>query len=165
MKVWRYGDDVNTDQLFPGKYTYSCSTAEDILPHLLEDLDPAFAAGVQAGDVIVAGRNFGCGSSREQPVLGLRAAGIAGIVAESFARIFFRAAVNQGLVLIESPAAVGAWAEGDEIILDPAGGMVRVGTETFRVPPLPPLLLEIREAGGLLPAVRARLAAERDSES
>jgi len=149
MKVWRYGDDVNTDQLFPGKYTYSCS----------------FAAGVQAGDVIVAGRNFGCGSSREQPVLGLRAAGIAGIVAESFARIFFRAAVNQGLVLIESPAAVGAWAEGDEIILDPAGGMVRVGTETFRVPPLPPLLLEIREAGGLLPAVRARLAAERDSES
>jgi len=165
MKVWRYGDDVNTDQLFPGKYTYSCSTAEDILPHLLEDLDPAFAAGVQTGDVIVAGRNFGCGSSREQPALGLRAAGIAGIVAESFARIFFRAAVNQGLVLIESPAAVGAWAEGDEIILDPAGGMVRVGTETFRVPPLPPLLLEIREAGGLLPAVRARLAAERDSES
>jgi len=162
MRVWRYGDDVNTDQLFPGKYTYTCATAEEILPHLLEDLDPDFAGGVRPGDCIVAGRNFGCGSSREQPALGLKAAGIAGIIAESFARIFYRAAINQGLLLIESPAAVAAWSEGDEIALDPAAGTVTVGGTTFQVPPLPPLLLQIREAGGLLSAVRERLAAERD---
>jgi 3-isopropylmalate/(R)-2-methylmalate dehydratase small subunit len=153
---------VNTDQLFPGKYTYTCATAEEILPHLLEDLDPDFAGGVRPGDVIVAGRNFGCGSSREQPALGLKAAGIAGIIAGSFARIFFRAAINQGLLLIESPAAVEAWSEGDEITLDPGAGTIAVGGTTFQVSPLPPLLLQIREAGGLLPAVRERLAAERD---
>ncbi len=162
MTVWRYGDDVNTDLLFPGKYTYSCATAEEIRPHLLEDLDPAFADGVRPGDVIVAGRNFGCGSSREQPALGLRAAGIAGLIAVSFARIFYRAAINQGLVLIESPEAVAAWRGGDEIVIDPAAGSVTVGGSVFGVPPLPPLLLQIREAGGLLNAVRARLAAESE---
>jgi 3-isopropylmalate dehydratase small subunit len=71
MKVWKYGDNINTDMLFPGKYTYTCSTAEEIKPHLLEDLDPLFAKNVRDGDLIFAGRNFGCGSSREQPVLGI----------------------------------------------------------------------------------------------
>ena len=108
MKVWNYGDDINTDMLFPGKYTYTCATAEEIKPHLLEDLDATFAKGVQAGDVLVAGRNFGCGSSREQPVVGLKAVGVAAIVAKGFARIFYRAAINQGLLLIECPGAVDA---------------------------------------------------------
>ena len=75
MGVFKYGDDINTDMLFPGKYTYTCSTAEEILPHLLEDLDPDFSGKVAAGDVILAGGNFGCGSSREQPVVGLKAVG------------------------------------------------------------------------------------------
>jgi 3-isopropylmalate/(R)-2-methylmalate dehydratase small subunit len=158
MRVWRYGDDVNTDQLFPGKYTYTCSRPEEIIPHLLEDLDPAFAAGVAPGDVVLAGRNFGCGSSREQPAVGLRTAGVAAVVAVSFARIFYRAAINQGLLLVESAEAVAAWREGEEIRLDPADGRIMVGGHTFLIPPLPPLLLQIQEAGGLLPAVRRRLS-------
>ena len=89
MRVWRYGDDINTDMLFPGKYTYTCSTAEEIIPHLLEDLDPSFAQQADRGDFLLAGKNFGCGSSREQPALGLRAVGVEAIIAESFARIFF----------------------------------------------------------------------------
>jgi 3-isopropylmalate/(R)-2-methylmalate dehydratase small subunit len=78
MRIWRYGDDVNTDMLFPGKYTYTCSTPEEIRPHLLEDLDPEFARNVSPGDILLVGKNFGCGSSREQPVVGLRAAGVPG---------------------------------------------------------------------------------------
>ena len=162
MKIWRYGDDVNTDQLFPGKYTYTCSTPEEILPHLLEDLDPLFAGSVQPGDLIVAGKNFGCGSSREQPVLGLKAAGVTAIIAESFARIFYRASINQGLLLIESPQAVNAWNEGDEITIDSAGGIIVVGGRTFQVPPLPDMLQAIRDAGGLLQEVRNRLNEKKD---
>ena len=101
MKVWKYGDNINTDMLFPGKYTYTCSTAEEIKPHLLEDLDPSFSKNVVKGDIVFAGKNFGCGSSREQPVVGLKAVGIKVVVAESFARIFYRSAINQGLILIE----------------------------------------------------------------
>ena len=156
-RVWQYGDDVNTDMLFPGKYTYSCSKAEQILPHLLEDLDPSFAAGVRPGDVLLAGKNFGCGSSREQPALGLRAAGVEAVVAKSFARIFFRAAVNQGLLLVECPAAVDAYRQGDAVHLDPAAGTITVGEKTFSFPSLPEEILAIRRAGGLLPYARARL--------
>ncbi|HDS59021.1 MAG TPA: 3-isopropylmalate dehydratase [Thermoplasmatales archaeon] len=151
MTVWLYGDDVNTDMLFPGKYTYTCSTPEEIRPHLLEELDPSFASRVQRGDIIMAGKNFGCGSSREQPVVGLRAVGIEAIVAKSFARIFYRAAINQGLVLIECPAAVEAYREGDPVEVDAEAGTVRVGEQVFSFPPLPPEILAIREAGGLLP--------------
>jgi 3-isopropylmalate/(R)-2-methylmalate dehydratase small subunit len=157
VRVWKYGDDVNTDMLFPGKYTYTCSTAEEIRPHLLEDLDPAFAGGASAGDVIFAGKNFGCGSSREQPVLGLKDAGIAAVVAESFARIFYRAAINQGLVLVEAPEAVRAYREGDEVSLDVESGKITVGGKEFSFPPLPVEILAIRDAGGLLAYARGKL--------
>jgi len=157
MKVWRYGDNVNTDMLFPGKYTYTCSTAEEIKPHLLEDLDPSFAKGVQRGDVIVAGKNFGCGSSREQPVLGLAAVGVSAVIAESFARIFYRAAINQGLLLVECPAAVKVYRAGAEVSVDVQAGVVRVGSASFSFPRLPAEILAIRDAGGLLPYTRARL--------
>lgn len=161
MKVWRYGDDINTDMLFPGKYTYTCSTPDEIRPHLLEDLDPAFATNVAKGDVIVAGKNFGCGSSREQPVVGLAAVGITAVVAASFARIFYRAAINQGLLLIECPAAVAAYTEGDPIELDVAAGTLQVAEQTFSFPRLPPEILAIRDAGGLLPYTRAKLKGGR----
>ncbi len=161
MKVWRYGDDVNTDMLFPGKYTYTCSTPDEILPHLLEDLDPDFAGQVKPGDVILAGDNFGCGSSREQPVVGLKAAGVAAVIGRSFARIFFRAAINQGLVLVEAPEAVDAWRPGDEVRLDLDASRVLVGDRSFPIPPIPPEILAIREAGGLLAYARARLEKER----
>ncbi|MFH1145297.1 MAG: 3-isopropylmalate dehydratase [Candidatus Eisenbacteria bacterium] len=151
MKVWKYGDDINTDMLFPGKYTYTCSTAEEILPHLLEDLDADFARQVAAGDFVFAGKNFGCGSSREQPVVGLKAAGVVAIVAQSFARIFYRAAINQGLLLVECPAAVAAYREGDPVAMDPEAGEIRVGGRAFSFPKLPPEILAICNAGGLLP--------------
>ena len=157
MKVWRYGDNVNTDMLFPGKYTYTCAKADEIRPHLLEDLDPAFASGVQAGDLLMVGSNFGCGSSREQPVVGLKAVGVGAIVGKSFARIFFRAAINQGLLLVECPEAVDAYREGDPIELDAGKGTIKVGERTYGFPGLPPEILAIRDAGGLLEYTRKRL--------
>jgi len=160
MRVWKYGDDINTDMLFPGKYTYTCATAAEIRPHLLEDLDPSFAAEVQAGDLFMAGRNFGCGSSREQPALGLKAVGIAAVIAASYSRIFFRAAINQGLLLIECPQVVAAYQPGAPLHLDLAGACVETGGATFPFPPLPSQILAIRDAGGLLPYTRARVAAK-----
>jgi 3-isopropylmalate/(R)-2-methylmalate dehydratase small subunit len=160
MRVWKYGDDVNTDMLFPGKYTYSCSTAEEIKPHLLEDLDPEFAPRVAAGDVVLAGTNFGCGSSREQPVLGFRAVGIEAIVAKSYARIFYRAAINHGLLLVQCPAAVDAYTFGAEIELDAEAGRISVGGQSFSFPKLPPEILAIRSAGGLLPYTLRMLGAK-----
>jgi 3-isopropylmalate/(R)-2-methylmalate dehydratase small subunit len=157
MKVWKYGDDINTDMLFPGKYTYSCSTAEEIKPHLLEDLDSDFAGGVQVGDLVFAGKNFGCGSSREQPVVGLKAVGVQAIVAKSFARIFYRAAINQGLLLVECADAIDAYTEGDEVSLDAESGEITVGGKKFSFPKLPPEILAIRDAGGLLPYTRDAL--------
>ena len=118
MNVWKYGDDINTDMLFPGKHTYTCSTPEEIKPHLLEDLDPTFATKVAEGDIVFAGKNFGCGSSREQPVVGLKAVGVQAIVAKSYARIFYRAAINQGLLLVECADAVDAYKKDDEVQLD-----------------------------------------------
>ncbi len=161
MKVWRYGDDVNTDQLFPGKYTYTCSTAEEIVPHLLEDLDASFASAVQAGDVILAGKNFGCGSSREQPALGLKAVGVSAVVARSFSRIFYRASLNQGLILVECPEAVDAWQPGDALTVDAEQGIITVGDRELSFPGLPPEVLAISQAGGLLAYARQKLEQRR----
>jgi 3-isopropylmalate/(R)-2-methylmalate dehydratase small subunit len=158
MKVWKYGDDINTDMLFPGKYTYTCATADEIRPHLLEDLDPEFAKGVSAGDILLVGRNFGCGSSREQPALGLKAVGVAAVVGKSFARIFYRAAINQGLLLIECPDAVEAWRPGSTLSLELVEGTVTVDGSVLRFPSLPPEILAIRDAGGLLEFARKKLA-------
>ncbi len=157
MKVWKYGDDINTDLLFPGKYTYTCSTPEEILPHLFEDLDPSFSSNVREGDIIIAGRNFGCGSSREQPVLGLKAAGISAIIARSFARIFFRAGINQGLRMVECPEAVEEWEEGKEIGLFYEQGRIVIGEKEINFPKPPPEILKIIEKGGLLPYVEWEL--------
>jgi len=157
MKIWQYGDNINTDMLFPGKYTYTCSTAEEIKPHLLEDLDPLFAKNVKEGDLIFAGRNFGCGSSREQPVLGIKAVGIAAVVAESFARIFYRSSINQGLLLVECPEAVRAYKQGDNVFLNVERGTIMIGSDTFSFPKLPKEILAIRDSDGLLPYTRKKL--------
>jgi 3-isopropylmalate/(R)-2-methylmalate dehydratase small subunit len=164
MRVWNYGDDINTDMLFPGKYTYTCAKPDEIRPHLLEDLDPAFAKEVQAGDIVVAGKNFGCGSSREQPVVGLKAVGIQAIVARSFARIFYRAAINQGLLLVEAPEAVAAYKPGLPVALNAASGTVTVGDKTYSFPKLPQEILAICEAGGLLEFTRARLRTRKGAQ-
>ena len=150
MTVWKYGENINTDMLFPGKYTYTCSTAEEIKPHLLEDLDPLFAKNVKEGDLIFAGRNFGCGSSREQPVLGLKAVGIAAVVAGSFARIFYRSSINQGLPLIVHKEAVEAYKPGDTVEIDFDKVALLVGSRKFSFEPLPPELKQIIEKKGLV---------------
>ncbi len=157
MTVWKYGDNVDTDMLFPGKYVYTCSTPEEIKDHLLEDLDPSFAKKVQPGDFIVAGKNFGCGSSREQPVVGLKSVGITAVIAESFARIFYRAAINQGLLLIECPQAVKTYTAGDTVLLDLDHSTIFIGSKQFSFPQLPPEILAIRETGGLLAYTRKKL--------
>jgi len=157
MKVWKYGDNIDTDMLFPGKYVYTCSKVEEITPHILEDLDPLFSKNVKEGDVIFAGKNFGCGSSREQPVVGLKAVGIKAVVASSFARIFYRSAINQGLILIECPAAVKAYTEGSEVKIDFENGKISINNKNFLFPKLPKEILEIRNAGGLLEYTRSKL--------
>jgi 3-isopropylmalate/(R)-2-methylmalate dehydratase small subunit len=161
MNVWKYGDSINTDMLFPGKYTYTCSTPDEIRPHLLEDLDPDFSDNVKEGDILLVGSNFGCGSSREQPVLGLRSVGIKAIIGRSFARIFYRASINQGLILIECPEAVDAYREGAEVDLNIEEGWIRIDEEEFGFPKLPDQILAIRKAGGLLNYTRKKLEEER----
>ena len=160
MRIWKYGDDINTDLLFPGKYTYTCGTLEEIKPHLLEDLDTEFAGQVQAGDLLFVGRNFGCGSSREQPALGLRGVGIAAVVGCSFARIFYRASINQGLVLLECPDAVEYLEPGMDVELRLEQGELLVGGKVFSFPPLPPEIRAISQAGGLLNYARTKLEAK-----
>lgn len=143
-------DDINTDLLFPGKYTYTCGTGPEIAPHLLEDLDPEFHDNVKPGDIIMAGSNFGCGSSREQPVLGLRYVGVQAVIAKSFARIFYRSSINQGLLLVQSAEAVENYKPGDSVSVNAAEGTLIVGEKEFTFPPLPGEMLKILEAGGLL---------------
>lgn len=156
-KVWKYGDNINTDVIFPGKYTYTLMPPEELAKHALEDLDPGFASAVQPGDVIVAGRNFGCGSSREQAASCLKAAGVQAVIAKSFARIYFRNALNLGLPVIQCPEAVDALETGDEAEVDLAAGVVRTNKGKFSFPPFPESVVGILEAGGLIPYTRRKL--------
>jgi 3-isopropylmalate/(R)-2-methylmalate dehydratase small subunit len=148
--VWKYGDDVNTDVIFPGKYTYALMEPEEMAGHALEDLDPDFAKRVKPGDVVVAGENFGCGSSREQAASCLKFAGVQAVIAGSFARIFFRNAINQGLPLIQSREAVKALRSGDKVRIDFARGLINTPYGAFEFPPLPNSVLGILQAGGLV---------------
>ena len=157
--AWKYGHHVNTDQLFPGKYTYTLRTPQEIAAHALEDLDPDFAAQVQPGDVIFAGRNFGNGSSREQAVTCLVYNGVAAVVAQSFARIFYRNAINHGLPVIVCPPAVAAAQRGDLVHIDLENGRIHLAAGVFSFDPFPPHLQTILRAGGLIPALRANMEA------
>lgn len=156
-RVWKYGDNVNTDVIFPGKYTYTLTDPVEMARHALEDLDPRFAREVRPGDIIVAGRNWGCGSSREQAVTALKAAGVRAIVAKSFARIYFRNAVNNGLLPVVCPEAVDAIEPGEEIEIDVEACLIRCRAGVFSFPPLSPTVRAILEAGGLLPMLCRRL--------
>jgi 3-isopropylmalate/(R)-2-methylmalate dehydratase small subunit len=160
-RVWKYGDDVNTDVIFPGKYTYTISDPKEMARHALEDLDPDFVKNVQPGDVIVAGRNFGCGSSREQAVICLKEAGVGAIVARSFARIYFRNAINAGLPIATCEAAEGV-ESGEEITIDFAAGTVITPRGEYTFPPLPPSVMQILEDGGLIPHVQKKLGLQSE---
>jgi 3-isopropylmalate/(R)-2-methylmalate dehydratase small subunit len=155
-RVWVYGDNVNTDVIFPGKYTYNLKTPEEIASHALEDLDPTFAANVQPGDVIVAGRNWGMGSSREQAVTCLKYVGVGAIIAASFAGIYFRNCINQGLLPVVCPDLRDGVQTGDTITIDRAAGQIIAGEYVFAFPPLSPSVQAIIDAGGLVPMLQRR---------
>jgi 3-isopropylmalate/(R)-2-methylmalate dehydratase small subunit len=158
-RVWKYGDNVDTDVIIPARYL-NVSTPEELAEHCMEDLDPSFASAVRPGDIVVAGENFGCGSSREHAPLALKGAGVSCVVARSFARIFFRNAINVGLPILECPAAVDD-AEGGhclEVVL--GTGEVRNLTtgHHHQGEPYPAFMMEIINAGGLVPYTRGRFA-------
>lgn len=160
-KVFRYGRDVDTDVIIPARYLNTSDPAE-LAKHAMEDIDESFATTVQPGDIIVAEENFGCGSSREHAPVALKAAGVSCVVAKSFARIFYRNAINMGLPILECPAAVDGIEAGDSVTIDTDTGVIvneRTG-ESWTAEPFPPFLVEIIEAGGLVERTRQQLAAK-----
>ena len=157
-RVWKYGDHINTDVIFPGKYTYTIARGRELAEHALEDLDPDFAADVEPGDIIVAGVNWGCGSSREQAVTCLSEAGVHVLIACSFSRIYYRNAVNNGVLPIISPEAALAILPGERISVDLHSHEIRCQAGVFFFPPLSPSLRAILDAGGLIPMLREQLA-------
>lgn len=151
-RVWKYGDNVNTDVIFPGKYTYTVSHDRDELArHALEDLDPDFANQVKPGDVIVAGRNWGNGSSREQAVTCLVHSGIRAVIANSFARIYYRNAINNGLLVIICPNIAPLVSTGDMLELDLEQSELHWNEQSFAIPRFPAEVQEILDAGGIIP--------------
>ena len=150
-RAFRYGDNVDTDVIIPARYLTTTDESE-LARHALEDLDPEFVVQVRPGDVVVAGENFGCGSSREHAPLALRGCGVSGIVASSFSRIFFRNAINTGLPIAVSPEAVAATESGDQVEVDVEHAVVRNITKglAFEAEPLPEFVMDIVRAGGLV---------------
>jgi len=156
--VWKYGNNVDTDVIIPARYL-NVSSTEELARHCMEDIDPGFVSSVRAGDIIVAGENFGCGSSREHAPLAIKGAGISCIVAKSFARIFYRNAINIGLPILECAEAVDSAQKGDKLTVDPTAGTItntRTG-EIYRITPFPTFIMKIIEAGGLVSYTRQRL--------
>ncbi|MCK5053902.1 MAG: 3-isopropylmalate dehydratase [Anaerolineales bacterium] len=156
-RVWKYGDNVNTDVIFPGKYTYTISEPAEMPAHALEDLDPNFAGEVKPGDIIVAGKNWGCGSSREQAVTCLKEGRLGAIIAMSFARIYYRNCLNAALPALICPEAVHVINNGDQIEIDLDEGEIRTIKGIYTFSPLPKVVREIFDAGGLIAHTKKRL--------
>lgn len=150
-KVFKYGNDVDTDVIIPARYLNTTSESE-LASHCMEDIDPAFVKNVRPGDIIVAGDNFGCGSSREHAPIAIKASGVSIVIANSFARIFYRNSINIGLPILECPEAVKGINAGDEVQVDLSEGVITNLTtgKTFKAQPFPPFIQEIIEAGGLM---------------
>lgn len=158
--VWKYGDNVDTDVIIPARYL-NVSAPEELACHCMEGITPEFPSRVQPGDVIVAGGNFGCGSSREHAPMAIKASGVTCVVASSFARIFYRNAINTGLPIVECPEAVQETELGDRLRVVLEGGVItnlRTG-RIYATVPFPPFILSIIEAGGLVPYTIRRLGA------
>ncbi|KXS50494.1 MAG: 3-isopropylmalate dehydratase small subunit [Halanaerobium sp. 4-GBenrich] len=157
-KVFKYGDNVDTDVIIPARYLNS-STPENLAAHCMEDIDKNFADEVSEGDIIVGGKNFGSGSSREHAPLAIKYAGVSCVVAESFARIFYRNSINIGLPILECPEAAKAAEAGDELEVDIDNGEIknmRTG-ESYQAAPFPPFMQEIIKDGGLIEHVKKEL--------
>ena len=159
--AWVFGDEVSTDDIVPGKYL-KVTDLKEIAPHVMEGLAPDFAAKVRPGDIVVGGKNFGKGSSRESAPGALKEAGVSCVVAVFFARIFFRNAINFGLPVLEC-AEAGRIQEGDELEIDVEDGRIRDLTRGFelRAQPLPPHIMELVHAGGLVPYLERKIAERR----
>lgn len=157
-KAFRYGDNINTDLILPARYL-TTPDAQALAEHCMEDIDPSFVRQVKPGDIIVAGENFGCGSSREHAPMALKACGVSFIISRSFARIFYRNAINIGLAIIENPEAADGISAGDKLRIDTENGCIIDETTggQYAMPPFPPFLQQIIQAGGLLAAVREAL--------
>lgn len=161
-RVWTYGDHVDTDAIIPARYL-NVSEPEALAAHAMEDIDAAFADAVEPGDIVVAGENFGCGSSREHAPLALKGAGVSCVIAESFARIFYRNAINIGLPILTCPKAVAGTEQGDILTVDLETGTItnaRTG-QTYTTTPFPPFIMAIIEAGGLVNYTRAKFESAR----
>ena len=159
--VFKYGDNVDTDVIIPARYL-NAPSPEELAKHCMEDIDASFATTVKPGDIMVGGANFGCGSSREHAPIAIRACGVRCVIAASFARIFYRNAINIGFPILECPEAAAAIQNGDEVSVDFDSGLIRdetTGAE-FRATALPPFIGRIVEDGGLLPYLKARLEKE-----
>ncbi len=157
-KVWRFGNDIDTDAIIPARYL-NTSDPEELARHVMEDADSYFPNKVKAGDIIVAGKNFGCGSSREHAPIAIKTAGIQAVIAKSFARIFYRNAFNIGLPIFESAEASEKIKEGDEVEIDADNGIIKDLTkgEEYTAKPIPSFMQELISAGGLVEWTKKRL--------
>jgi len=154
--VIKYGDNVDTDVIIPARYLNTIDKKE-LASHCMEDIDKEFVKKVRPGDIMAGGRNFGCGSSREHAPIAIKESGISAVIAESFARIFYRNAINIGLPIIECPDAARDAQNGDDITVDYGAGIIRNETRNkeYRVPPFPAFIQDIIAAGGLVELARA----------
>lgn len=157
-RVWKFGDNVDTDAIIPARYL-NISSPEDLAQHCMEDADPTFAQRVLPGDIILAGKNFGCGSSREHAPIAIKAARVSCVIAKGFARIFYRNAFNIGLPILESPEAADGSQQGDELEVDLAKGEIYNLTRgrTFVAQPIPAFMQELIDDGGLMRHVAKRI--------
>ena len=154
-KAFKYPDNVDTDVIIPARYL-NTQNAKELAAHCMEDIDKTFITRVQPGDIMVGGENFGCGSSREHAPLAIKTAGVSCVIAKSFARIFYRNAINIGLPILECPAASEAIAQGDTVSIDFDTGVITDVTtgQTFQAEPFPPFIQKIIAAGGLMNSLR-----------
>ena len=155
MKVYKYGDNVDTDVIIPARYL-NAPDEKSLASHCMEDIDAGFASTVEPGDIIVAGANFGCGSSREHAPLAIKACGVKCVIAPSFARIFYRNAINIGLAILECEAASDGIQDGDQVSVDFDTGVITNETrgETYQAEPFPPFLKDMIQKGGLMASLR-----------
>ena len=156
-KAWKFGDDIDTDQILPARYL-NMSDPEELAQHCMEDADPSFIDRVQKSDIIVAGKYFGCGSSREHAPIAIKAAGVSCVIAKSFARIFYRNSFNMGLPILECEAADRIHT-GDTLTVDFAAGEIihKETGETYRTKPIPPFMQELVERGGLMKHIAKKI--------
>ena len=157
-KAYKFGKNIDTDAIIPARYL-NTHDPEELAKHVMEDADHTFPSKVKAGDIIVAGENFGCGSSREHAPIAIKAAGISAVIAKSFARIFYRNAINIGLPILESKEAVDGIKEGDEVEIELGKGIIRNVTtkKDFKATPFPPFMQGIIDAGGLIEYTRKKI--------